>query len=81
MTYNPRVVHVAGKNQITTDALLRAPVGDPDSADVDLIDNTTAFAKQTIEILPAITHKLQEIQEAQKQITCQHCKYTTSVDI
>ena len=48
MRYNPRVVHVTGKNQITTDALLKAPVGDPDSADVDLVDNTTAFAKQTI---------------------------------
>ena len=47
MRYNPRVVHVTGKNQITTDALSRALVGDPDSADVDLIDNTTAFTKQT----------------------------------
>ena len=66
MRYNPRVVHVAGKNQITADALSRAPVSDPDPADVDLIDNTTAFAKQTIEILPATTHKLQEIRKAQK---------------
>ena len=57
MRYNPRVVHVAGKNQITTDALSRAPVSDPDPADVDLIDNTTAFAT---------THKLQEIRQAQK---------------
>ena len=30
MRYNPRVVHVAGKNHINADALSRAPVGDPD---------------------------------------------------
>ena len=43
-----------------------ASVSNPDSADVDLINNTTAFPKQTIEILPATTHKLREIREAQK---------------
>lgn len=45
MMYNPRVVHVARKKQSTADALFRAPTCDPDSADVDLINNA-AFQPQ-----------------------------------
>ena len=45
MRYNPRVVHVTGKNQIIAD---QAPVSDPDSADVDLINNTTAFPNKPL---------------------------------
>ena len=37
------------------------------TTDVDLIDNTTAFAKQTTEILLATTRKLQEIQEEEQK--------------
>lgn len=64
--YNPRVIYTAGKNQVTADALLRAPADYPGSADSDLINNVAAFAKQTSEILPATTRKLQEICEVQE---------------
>ncbi|KAK7106117.1 hypothetical protein V1264_017410 [Littorina saxatilis] len=66
MRYNPKVVHVSGKDQITADALSRAPVADPDDSDLDLIENVAALASQTVSILPATTRKLQEIRDSQK---------------
>ena len=69
MRYNSKVVHVAGKNQITADALSRAPVGDPDSANVDLTDNTTASVKQTTEILPVLPASCRRSEKNRKQTT------------
>ena len=39
MRYAPTVVHVPGKDQITADALSRAPVDGPDTYDATLVDN------------------------------------------
>ena len=64
--YNLKVIHVQGKNQITADALSRAPVNSLNSADIELLCETTAIARQSIDILPATTMRLQEISEAQK---------------
>ena len=63
--YSPKVIHIQGKQQITADALSRAPVDEPDSADIDFLNQVSAMAGQTIEILPASTRRLQEIKEAQ----------------
>ena len=64
--YNLKVIHVQGKNQIIADTLSRAPVNSLNSADIELLCETTAIAKQSIDILPAATMRLQEISEAQK---------------
>ena len=77
MRYSPEVVYVQGKSQITADALSRAPVNSINSADLDLINEATKFAKQSIDIIPASTNKLQEIREEQKadDITLQVREY------
>ena len=64
--YNPKVIHVQGKNQVIADTLSRAPVNSLNSADIELLCETTAIAKQSTDILPATTMRLQEISEAQK---------------
>ena len=56
MRYSPEVVYVQGKSQITADALSRAPVNSINSADLDLINEATKFAKQSIDIIPASTN-------------------------
>ena len=50
MRFAPTVVHVPGKDQITADALSRAPVDGPDSQDATLVDNVEAFTSQTIDL-------------------------------
>ena len=79
MMYNPKVTHVQGKQQITADALSRAPVGEPTPADINLLDEVTAFAKQAVEITPASTARLTEIRKAQQEdeVTAQVRKYCT----
>ena len=66
LRFNPRVVHVSGKSQITADALSRAPVGKPETDDIHLVNNVEATATQTIKFLPASSQKLEEIRAAQK---------------
>ena len=68
MCYSPEVVYmyVQGKSQITADALSSAPVNSINSADLDLINEATQLARQSLDIIPASTNKLQEIREEQK---------------
>ena len=67
MRFVPTVVHVPGKEQITADALSRAPVDGPDSQDATLVDNVEIFAAQTLDLLPASQKKLLEIRDAQRE--------------
>lgn len=66
MRFNPNVVHVPGKQQITADALSRAPARGPSEADVAFVDDISAMAQQTLESLPASSSKLQDIITQQK---------------
>jgi hypothetical protein len=66
MRYHIKVVHVPGKNQITADALSRAPVSSPEKSDDTFVSETTAYAQQSIDFLPTSTKRLQEIRDAQK---------------
>ena len=78
--YNPKVIHVQGKNQIIADTLSRAPVNSLNSADIGLLCETTAIAKQSIDILPARTIRLQEISEAQKADDAVQSESTPNTD-
>ena len=76
MRYNPTVIHVSDKEQITADALSRAAMGKPEDRDIQQLDAVTAFAKQAVEILPASKAKLTLIKNMQKQdITAEVKKY------
>ena len=66
MRYSPTVIHVAGKEQITADALSRAPASTPKKTDINFLEHIAAHAKQSIEILPASFQKLEEIKMLQK---------------
>ncbi|GFR81911.1 transposon Ty3-G Gag-Pol polyprotein [Elysia marginata] len=62
MGFQPEVIHVPGKQQVTADALSSAPVRSPSEADIGLIEESSAMAQQTKENLPpASSAKLQEI--------------------
>nr|KAG5700576.1 hypothetical protein BaRGS_015372 [Batillaria attramentaria] len=65
MSYQPKLIHVAGKQQITADTLSRAPAKTPDAADLMSIQDVSAYTQQTIQFLPASQQKLQEIQKKQ----------------
>ena len=67
MRFAPTVVHVPGKDQITANALSRAPVDGPDSQDATLVNNVEAFTAQTLDLLPASQKKLLEIRDAQRE--------------
>lgn len=66
MKYDSTVVHVPGKQQITADALSRAPVDAPIIKE-DISKDANVFALQTVDILPASTEKLTEIRQLQVQ--------------
>ena len=65
MRFNPEVVHVSGKQQVTADALSRAPVGEPSDSDIAFVDDAAVIAQNTVDFLPASPHKLQEIRVQQ----------------
>eukprot|EP00745_Piridium_sociabile_P024954 TRINITY_DN39521_c0_g1_i4.p2 TRINITY_DN39521_c0_g1~~TRINITY_DN39521_c0_g1_i4.p2 ORF type:complete len:172 (-),score=43.26 TRINITY_DN39521_c0_g1_i4:713-1228(-) len=65
MRYQASVIHVAGKDQTTADALSRAPATKPSSEDITFINDEATHVQQCIETLPASTRKLQIIREAQ----------------
>ena len=64
-------VTVAGKHQLTADALSRAPPESPREKDEKLVDKLESFAAQTVFTLAASTQGLSQIQEA--QIADQEC--------
>ncbi|GFN76539.1 Pol polyprotein [Plakobranchus ocellatus] len=70
MRFSPNVIHVSGKQQITADALSRAPASAPASApseeDIALVNDVDVMAKQTLDGLPASSRKLQDIITQQK---------------
>ena len=66
MRYNPDVVHVPGKQQVTADALSRAPASEPTESDIAFVDDTLLMARQAIVNLPASSTKLQDIIACQK---------------
>ncbi|XP_015748886.1 PREDICTED: uncharacterized protein K02A2.6-like [Acropora digitifera] len=65
MRYNPEVLHVTGKCQISADALSRAPVSSRNMF-IKFIEEVEAFAGSTMDQLPATAQRLQEIIEAQR---------------
>ena len=65
MRFSPKVIHVEGKNQVTADALSRAPVDKPSSTDVEFIDDVEQYASQDLKILPATEARLREFRKAQ----------------
>ena len=66
MRYNPEVLHVPGKCQISADALSRASVNSPNTSDVQFCEEVETFACCTVDQLPATAQRLQEIIEAQR---------------
>ena len=65
MNYSPKVTYVPGKQQITADALSRAPVSKPKQSDFDLIEEVESFTSQIVTGLPATSKRLEEIKQAQ----------------
>ena len=67
MRYNPEVQYVRGRLHVSADALSRAPVGSPFTADMQLIEEVNTFADMSSNALPASAVKLQQIRTAQKE--------------
>ena len=65
--YNPEVQYVQGRLHVSADALSRAPVGSPSTADMQLIEEVDTFADMSSNALPASAVKLQQIKTAQKE--------------
>ena len=66
MCFNLEVTHVSGKQQLTADALSRAPASVPSDEDISLVNDAAVMARQTLDALPATSRKLQEIVTQQK---------------
>ncbi len=66
MRFNPYVVYVPGKQQLTADALSRAPVGKPGKEDQELVQEVESYVSNMLGTLPATPSRLQQIREAQK---------------
>ena len=64
MRFNPHVVYVPGKNQVTADALSRAPVDQAELSDDQLANEVEFFAVHSINILPATPNNLKQVNEA-----------------
>ena len=67
MRFSPEVRYVPGKQQLTADALSRAPVGTPELQDKELVSEVETFAKHGVQIIPASENKLAEIRQMQKE--------------
>ena len=66
MRFSPKICYVPGKQQVTADALSRAPVEEPVAADVLLVEEANSLADHGVENLPATSRKLKEISVAQQ---------------
>ena len=80
MRYDFTISHIPGKDLVTADTLLRAPVAEGTSLDQSLQEEVNAYVQLTLESLPASEGRLAEIREAQdKDETCQQiAKYCQS---
>ena len=67
MRFAPTVVHVQGKDQVTADALSRAPVDKPSPSDISFIEEVEQFASFTVKYLPATEVRLRQICRAQDE--------------
>ena len=65
MKYGPKVTYVPDKQQITADALSRAPVSKLKQSDFDLIEEVESFTSQIVTGLPATAKRLEEVKQAQ----------------
>lgn len=63
MRYNPEVLHVPGKFEISADALSRSPTCVPNTSDIQFIEEVETFASSTVDHVSATTQSLQEIRE------------------
>ena len=66
MRFSPEVIHVSGKQQITADALSRAPTNLPSEADTHFISEVAEFAQQAVDSLPATSQRIVSIIALQK---------------
>jgi hypothetical protein len=65
--FSPKISHVPGKNQVTADALSRAPANAPSEADVEKQTLMAIMEKHIIDILPATSARLDVIRKAQEK--------------
>jgi len=65
MRYNPKILQVPDKCQISARVLSCAPAISPNTSDIQFIKEVEAFASSTMNHLPATAQRLQEIIEAQ----------------
>ncbi|KAK7106504.1 hypothetical protein V1264_017754 [Littorina saxatilis] len=73
MRYRYDVIYTAGKDLTTADALSRAPVGSPQTSDLQLDSDVAAYVKSVVEGFPASKQRMDEIRaKQQKDIIC--CK-------
>ena len=77
MRFSPTVEYVPGKQQVTADALSRAPVGTPTESDINFVELTAEMEKQAIKVLPASTEKLEAVRVGQRNdpVLCEVREY------
>ena len=57
MQYNPEVLHVSGKCQISTDTLSHAPVNSLNTSDIQFTEEVEALASSTVDQPPATAQR------------------------
>ena len=67
LRYTYTISHIPGKNLIVADALSRAPVSNPISADTQFNKEVEAYVNLVVESFPATEKQLKRIQEAQTE--------------
>uniref|UniRef100_A0A3P8TBN5 ribonuclease H n=1 Tax=Amphiprion percula TaxID=161767 RepID=A0A3P8TBN5_AMPPE len=68
LRFSFEIIHVPGKNLVTADALSRAPVRGPPSADeLQLEKEVEVFVDSVVSCLPATEKRLEEIKSAQEK--------------
>ena len=71
------ISHIPGKELTVANALSRAPVSNPTSADSQCNEDIEAYVNLVLESFPATEKQLKPIQNAQKEdaVCTQLCKY------